>query len=43
MHTVGNAIILTLLLDRLIEFKGELGFALFTPGTEGLLIMGLGA
>jgi membrane protease YdiL (CAAX protease family) len=39
MHTVGNAIILTLLLDRLIEFKNGLASALFTPGMEGLLIM----
>jgi len=41
MHTVGNAIILTLLLNRLIEFRGGLGSALFTPGMEGLLIMAL--
>ena len=39
MHTMGNAIILTLLLDRLIEFKSGLASALLTPGTEGLLIM----
>jgi membrane protease YdiL (CAAX protease family) len=41
MHTVGNAIILTLLLNRLIEFRSGLGSALFTPGMEGLLIMAL--
>jgi membrane protease YdiL (CAAX protease family) len=39
MHTVGNAIILTLLLNRLIEFRSGLGSALFTPGMEGLLVM----
>jgi membrane protease YdiL (CAAX protease family) len=39
MHTVGNAVILTLLLNRLIEFKSGLASALFTPGMEGLLIM----
>jgi membrane protease YdiL (CAAX protease family) len=39
MHTVGNALILTLLLSRLVEFKNSLAFALFTPGMEGLLSM----
>jgi hypothetical protein len=39
MHTMGNAVILTLLLNRLIQFKSGLASALFTPGTEGLLIM----
>lgn len=39
MHTVGNALILTLLLNRLIEFKNGLAAALFTPGTEGLLVV----
>jgi membrane protease YdiL (CAAX protease family) len=43
MHTVGNAVILTVLLNRLIEFKSSLTFALFTPGMEGLLIMVLWA
>lgn len=46
MHTVGNAIILILLLNRLIEFQSGLASALFTPGTEGLLVvlmwMGIG-
>jgi membrane protease YdiL (CAAX protease family) len=41
MHTLGNAVILTLLLNRLIEFKSGLASALFTPGMEGLLIMAL--
>jgi hypothetical protein len=36
---VGKAIILTLLLNRLIEFKSGLASALFTPGMEGLLVM----
>lgn len=39
MHTVGNAVILTLLLNRLIEFNSGLASALFTPGMEGLLVM----
>jgi hypothetical protein len=39
MHTVGNAVILTVLLNRLIEFKSGPASALFTPGMEGLLIM----
>lgn len=39
MHTMGNAIILTLLLNRLIEFRSGLASALFTPGMEGLLII----
>jgi membrane protease YdiL (CAAX protease family) len=39
MHTMGNAVILTLLLNRLIQFKSGLASVLFTPGTEGLLIM----
>ena len=39
MHTMGNAVILTLLLNRLIEFKSGLASALFTPGMEGLFIM----
>lgn len=39
MHTVGNVIILTLLLNRLIAFKSGLASALFTPGMEGLLII----
>lgn len=43
MHTVGNALILTLLLSRLVEFKSSLAFALFTPGMEGLLSMALWA
>jgi hypothetical protein len=38
MHTVGNAFILTLLLERLIEFRSGLASALFTPGIEGILI-----
>ena len=41
MHTLGNAVILTLLLKRLIEFKSGLASALFTPGMEGLLIRAL--
>ena len=43
LHTVGNAIILTLLLGRLVEFKSSLAFALFTPGMEGFLSMALWA
>ena len=43
LHTVGNAIILTLLLSRLVEFKSGLASALFTPGMEGLLSMALWA
>jgi len=43
LHTVGNAIILTLLLGRLVEFKSSLASALFTPGMEGFLSMALWA
>lgn len=43
LHTVGNAIILTLLLGRLVEFKSSLASALFTPGMEGCLSMALWA
>jgi membrane protease YdiL (CAAX protease family) len=39
MHTVGNAFILTFLLNRLIAFRSGLASALFTPGMEGVLIM----
>ena len=39
LHTMGNAVILTVLLNRLIEFKSGLASELFTPGMEGLLIM----
>ena len=43
MHTIGNALILTLLLSRLVEFKNSLASALFTPGMEGVLSMALWA
>ena len=42
LHTMVNAIVLILLLENLVQFKGEFN-VLFSPGVESILMVALTA